>query len=310
MSGRQVAETISWICGWAYFVLWSAAVYPQPILNFQRRSTEGLTFDFPLLNVLGAACFTLSCALLLFSPTIRSEYAVRYPASPEPTVRANDVCVGANAVILDSIVVSQFWPSIWRWNSKVSPNRQAGKITLGVISGCVLAIITCVAVVVFAPSTGWESIDVVYALVYVKLWTVVFKYTPHAVSNFRRKSTLGWSIHYVHLDVGGGIFSLVQLLIDASLQPDWSGLTGNPLKLWLAGISITADAVFLIQHYIVYGAVEPRGFATDRYGHHGEAAPEEGIMLTSLDAAAADDDDEGSAIATPESQEEDESKPV
>ncbi|KAK4505973.1 hypothetical protein PRZ48_003938 [Zasmidium cellare] len=183
------------------------------------------------------------CALLLFSSTIRSEYAARYPASPEPTVRFNDFC----------------------------------------------------------------NLHKVYALVYVKLWTAVFKYTPQAVSNFRRKSTLGWSIYYVHLDISGGTFSLVQLLIDASLQPDWSGLTGNPLKLWLAGISLTADVIFLIQHYVLYGAVEAKNSHTERDARHGEVAPEEGIMLASFDVDA-DGEEEGSAMATPDSYELEENK--
>lgn len=90
---------------------------------------------------------------------------------------------------------------------------------------------------------------------YVKLWTAVIKYTPQAVSDFHRKSTLSWPIYYVHLDVSGSIFSLAQMLTDASLQPGWLGLTGNPLKLWLAGMSITADVVYLIQQYALYGPV-------------------------------------------------------
>lgn len=137
----------------------------------------------------------------------------------------------------------------------------------------------------------------VYALVYVKLWTAVFKYTPQAVSNFRRKSTIGWSIHYVHLDIGGGIFSLAQLLIDASLQPDWSGLTGNPLKLWLAGISLTADLIFMIQHYVLYGAVEYEIPLTMGRIQSELVVPEEGIPMNDLNVPAGDDN--GDVVKSP-----------
>ena len=45
------------------------------------------------------------------------------------------------------------------------------------------------------------------------------------------------------MDVVGGCLSLVQLVIDSSLQNDWSGLIGNPTKLGLANISLFFDIV-------------------------------------------------------------------
>ena len=46
--------------------------------------------------------------------------------------------------------------------------------------------------------------------------------------------------------------SVSQLVIDSSLQNDWSGLAGNPVKLLLGNISIAFDIVFMIQHYWLY----------------------------------------------------------
>ncbi|KAK3056486.1 hypothetical protein LTR53_020470, partial [Teratosphaeriaceae sp. CCFEE 6253] len=62
----------------------------------------------------------------------------------------------------------------------------------------------------------------------------------------------------VLLDFSGGILSLLQLVIDSALQADWSGLTGNPVKLGLANISLIFDVIFIAQHYVLYGAVEER----------------------------------------------------
>ena len=78
------------------------------------------------------------------------------------------------------------------------------------------------------------------------------KYIPQAWANFQRKSTTGWSINQVLLDVIGGVLSIVQLVIDSSLQSDWSGITGNPVKLGLANVSIIFDVIFMVQHYILY----------------------------------------------------------
>lgn len=97
--------------------------------------------------------------------------------------------------------------------------------------------------------------DQVYALGYVKLVYTVFKYIPQTMSNFRRKSTIGWSITQQLLDFTGGMLSLLQLVIDSSLQNDWSGLTSNPLKLGLANISLVFDIIFIVQHFVLFGPV-------------------------------------------------------
>lgn len=87
---------------------------------------------------------------------------------------------------------------------------------------------------------------------------------------------MGWSIAPILMDVLGAVLSILQLVIDSSLQNDWSGLTGNPVKLGLGNVSIIFDIVglmigwrshsvdvrilmhasnnqiFLTQHYILY----------------------------------------------------------
>lgn len=79
---------------------------------------------------------------------------------------------------------------------------------------------------------------------------------PQAIANYKRKSTIGWSITQQLLDFSGGVLSLAQLIIDSSLQADWSGLTGNPVKFGLANISIVFDVIFITQHFLLYGPVE------------------------------------------------------
>ena len=92
----------------------------------------------------------------------------------------------------------------------------------------------------------------VYALGYAKLVITVVKYVPQAWANYKRKSTEGWSILQILLDITGGVLSITQLLIDSSLQGDWSGVTGNPVKLGLGNVSICFDILFIIQHYWLY----------------------------------------------------------
>lgn len=235
---------------------WSASFYPQPLLNWKRRSTHGLAIDFPLLNVLGFAAYTISTACFLYSTTIRDQYASRHPKSPEPTVRFNDLAFGVHALILVVITYSQFYSSIWGF--KVSNLQRSSRAVLGIVFGSSLSVIA-VSVFVWIHSghrdqddLDWAWIDVVYIFGYIKLIATFVKYIPQAWINFKRKSTRGWSIDQILFDVTGGIFSLLQLVIDASFQGDWSGITGNPLKLGLANVSIFFDLIFITQHYILY----------------------------------------------------------
>jgi cystinosin len=92
----------------------------------------------------------------------------------------------------------------------------------------------------------------VYALGYVKLVTVVTKYIPQVWVNYKRKSTVGWSIYPMLLDFAGGVTSLAQLVIDSSLQNNWAGITGNPMKFGLSNITLFFDLIFFYQHYVIY----------------------------------------------------------
>ncbi|KAK5113642.1 hypothetical protein LTR62_003269 [Meristemomyces frigidus] len=260
---QDIARTLSWLCGWLYFTAWSLSFYPQPLLNYQRRTTSGLTPDFPLLNVLGFTCYTVSTAVFLYSPVVREQYAVRHPVSPEPTVRFNDLAFGVHACIMCVVVYSQFWPKLWGWKQLAGVKRQANKTTLGLLWGSLIGVAATIVVVLAQNSHGnsrdastWEWLDVVYSLSFVKVLLTVCKYIPQVLANFRRKSTTGWSIVQQLLDLSGGALSLTQLVIDSALQDDWSGLTGNPVKLGLANISMGFDIIFIVQHFVLYGPVE------------------------------------------------------
>lgn len=97
-----------------------------------------------------------------------------------------------------------------------------------------------------------RTFNQIYALSYVKLVITVVKYIPQAWVNYKRKSTVGWSIAQIIFDLAGGVLSLIQLILDSSFKSDWSGVTGNPVKFLLSNVSIFFDAIFIVQHYILY----------------------------------------------------------
>ncbi len=92
----------------------------------------------------------------------------------------------------------------------------------------------------------------IYFYSYVKLIISCIKYIPQVVMNYRRKSTEGWSIGNILLDLLGGILSLIQMCLLAINYNDWSSLFGSITKLGLGVVSIGFDIIFIIQHYILY----------------------------------------------------------
>jgi len=253
---EQLARAVSRLLGWIYFLCWSGSFYPQPILNWRRESTLGLAIDFPTINVLGFLCYTISTSAFLYSPVVRKQYAVRNPVSPEPTVAFNDLAFAAHAVVLSVLTYSQFWSSLWGF--KVGKLQKVSRPIAGIFWGSLIAILVVILLVRTRgrdggrDPTGWAWIDVIYTIGYVKLVVTVVKYIPQAWVNYKRKSTVGWSIWQILLDISGGVLSILQLVIDSSLQNDWSGLTGNPVKLGLGNVSIFFDIIFITQHYWLY----------------------------------------------------------
>jgi len=145
---------------------WSASFYPQPILNWKRRSTHGLAIDFPANNVLGFVCYTISTTTFLYSPLIRKQYAARNPISPEPTVQFNDVAFSFHAVILCILTYSQFWSSLWGF--QVERWQKVSKPVAGIFWGSILAVLVVILLVLTRGSgggqdpLGWSWIDVVH----------------------------------------------------------------------------------------------------------------------------------------------------
>lgn len=81
---------------------------------------------------------------------------------------------------------------------------------------------------------------------YGKLTISFIKYTPPVIWNYQRKSTKGWSIFNIILDLVGAAFSMASGGLSAE-----NGL--NITKLILAFLTLFFDIIFIIQHYCLYG---------------------------------------------------------
>lgn len=61
----------------------------------------------------------------------------------------------------------------------------------------------------------WHWLDFLNVCGYIKLAITLIKYIPQAVMNYRRKSTVGWSIGNILLDFTGGTLSMLQMILNA-----------------------------------------------------------------------------------------------
>ncbi|RPB27552.1 hypothetical protein L211DRAFT_855827 [Terfezia boudieri ATCC MYA-4762] len=235
------------------FMAWSLSFYPQLIQTYRRRSVTGLSIDFFTINVVGFAVYTVSTYLFLFSSTIRKQYASRHRSAPEPSVQYNDLAFGVHALILTVLTWSQFW--CFGYKREPSQKLSIGMITLIIGSA---AVTTIVSSLVYLQIGKLEALDIVYTLGYIKLFITILKYIPQVHLNYRRESTVGWSVYNILLDTTGGTLSLAQLFLDSALAGDlWGGTFGNPLKLGLGLVSLGFDGIFLCQHYIWFRGKAP-----------------------------------------------------
>lgn len=227
--------------GWSYFFAWSISFYPQIWLNFQRKSVVGLNFDFLFLNVIGFAAYTLYNTMLYWNGAVQSEYAHENPRSPLP-VLMNDVVFAVHALL--ACIFTALQAIIYERN-----DQRISRLCL--LYGGILIFISCFCGVLTATHT-MSLLQFVSSLSYIKMAVTLSKYFPQAIFNYKRKSTVGWSIGNVLLDFTGGSLDVLQMVLQGWNVNNWSGFSGNPVKFGLGLVSIVFDVLFIIQHYVLY----------------------------------------------------------
>ncbi|TMW46542.1 hypothetical protein DOY81_008373 [Sarcophaga bullata] len=231
----------SLVFGWIYFVAWSVSFYPQIWVNFRRKSVVGLNFDFVFLNLLGFTLYSIFNCGLYWAPEIQAEYANRYPRGLNP-VMLNDVVFSLHAVFATTITIYQCF-AYERGEQRIS-NTSAGLLGLFTLFVIISAGLAAGNVI------HW--LDFLYYCSYVKLTITIIKYVPQALMNYRRKSTIGWSIGNILLDFTGGTLSMLQMILNAYNYDDWVSIFGDPTKFGLGLFSVLFDIFFMLQHYVFY----------------------------------------------------------
>lgn len=93
------------------------------------------------------------------------------------------------------------------------------------------------------------SLGEISFLGYFKLAISSLKYLPQLYWNYKRKSTAGWSIFNILMDLTGGLFSFGQMGLESIFGMD---VKINIVKLVLGIMVVFYDILFVIQHYCLY----------------------------------------------------------
>lgn len=200
------------LLGWTYTVAWSLSFYPQLILNYQRKSSTGLSSDFVAINPTGHGALLIVNVALYSSAVVRGQYEARHGGHP-PQVRLNDVWFSSHATLLATLILLQsfyYKVRVFRclpshmcsrdtFRLQRDPSQRVSSFNR-VFLVCVTAASILLALIAASPSfPRFEYLDVIQFLSYVKLYISFSKYVPQVKLNFVRKSTVGWSIENIIL---------------------------------------------------------------------------------------------------------------
>uniref|UniRef100_A0A914DT48 Cystinosin n=1 Tax=Acrobeloides nanus TaxID=290746 RepID=A0A914DT48_9BILA len=229
------------ITGWIYFFAWSISFWPQIMLNFQRKSVQGLNFDYLVLNVIGYFCYMIYNLLMYSNDSIQSLYENAHPRSLIP-VLLNDVLFAVHGLFASTLMGLQCF----------CYERGKQRVSYICISLSTILVLFSFASFAFSFFEVFSWLQFIKNLSYVKMVVTLSKYVPQVILNWRNKSTVGWSIINVLLDFTGGFMDIMQMIFQAINTDDWSGFYGNPVKFGLGLVTIVFDAIFIVQHYGLY----------------------------------------------------------
>lgn len=203
-------------------------------------------------DLIGYIALSIYSIAMYYDEGVRDTYRDKHNGN-SPAVQINDVFFAVHALFLTAVPLGQM---AWYDGYKQYPSTLCivnSGVTVSLIIGYLLVVI-----IMGHSSRLFNFFYWIYLLGFVKLAVTVLKYIPQLVLNFQRQSTEGWNITQIILDLMGGLFSALQLVLDAQDTGEWNGVIGNIQKVLLGGITVIFDFVFIMQHYVLYHGMAPR----------------------------------------------------
>ncbi|ODN79761.1 hypothetical protein L202_03672 [Cryptococcus amylolentus CBS 6039] len=280
--GHPIASFLVGACGVIYFTAWSYSFYPQIILNFQRKKSDGLSPDFVWVNPIGFLALSLWTWGAYFSPIARRQYQERHNGHL-PQVSASDLAFSLHALVVTIVTAGQvvWYAHVRKRARRASVDDETAPLVQNEHTGSDNSISQTADNVLTPHSSIWPSpiaqlflsvltvssfiyaivvwtgraqfLDWLYFVGNEKLVISAIKYVPQVVLNHRLRAMEGFAVGVVIGDIVGSVFSFSQLVISSVwIDNDPSGIIANPAKLGLAGLSFVFDIIFILQKYYLY----------------------------------------------------------
>ncbi|MCO5553285.1 hypothetical protein L7F22_006806 [Adiantum nelumboides] len=178
---------------------------------------------------------------MYFIPAVQRQYNEKYGYSELIPVGSSDVAYSIHGVFFTSIVVYQ--ALIY----EKGPQR-VSIVTIGIACGAWFAAALCMVIV--WPKGQW--IWLVLSFNIIQSAITFIKYIPQAWMNYQRKSTSGYSIENILLDLFGSFTNLVQMGVQSLDQGSLVNFVGNVGKLLFCAVVLVYDSIFVVQHFCLY----------------------------------------------------------
>ena len=200
------------------------------MVGFQCSDLAGLSINYIVLNFIGYTFYSTY-----------NVYGYEYdPPYNSGQIHLSDLIFSLHGLFMTSIqiVLVLFYP---RTTNVAKP--------VWMVMAC-LAVLTVTTYAIINPTTE----DIVKLMGLMKVAISFVKYVPQVYLNWLRKSTVGWSLENVLLDLSGGVLSLLQIFVDYLDTNTTSQFSSNLnfAKFLLGLVTIGFDMIFIFQHYVLY----------------------------------------------------------
>jgi cystinosin len=219
----------------------AVSFYPQSWINYSTKSVAGFSVEFAMLNPVGFYFYTVYNLQGLVDENI----------GMTGTIYSNDAFFAVHAFALASLQLTQ----IFMYDTGKQKSFNWWVVAFLVFEFiCVFAVF---GVELSNPTKLDQNWGTIRLCGYCKAAITLVKYMPQVYLNWKRKSTVGWSLANVILDFCGGFFSFMQIIVDSTARGipifgDGGGQGFNIVKFLLSVIAMFFDLIFLFQHYVLY----------------------------------------------------------
>ena len=227
----ETIDIILFLLGILYTIIWSSSFYFQIALNYKVKHSDGYSLNFQFFNFFGFAYYSVSSW----------HYLIVQKADIDSII---DLAFALHGFVITIVILGQTF-----YYPRIVNRLNSGAILILLITIVMSVVYYFLNINVYDGKTSdtWIFIGLSKALL------SLVKYLYQIFLNYDRKSTHGFSIINVILDMTGGITSLIQVILKILwYSEEVFGDKTNIPKMALSVVVLLFDLILIYQHYGIY----------------------------------------------------------